>query len=248
MTRPLLLSLCLVLPVACDKSKEAADSSAPVTKKDPQAVPEVDVKGMGGSAEIKAPPADDHGAAAPPAATAELGKPAPDFTLSDVDGKSHSLSQHAGKLVVLEWFNPECPFVKYAHGEGPLVKMAADEMAKGVVWLSINSGAPGKQGHGVEANKAGISGYGMTNPVLLDEDGSVGHMYGAEKTPHVFIVDAEGTLVYRGALDNAPIGEVDGGGERLDYVTTALDELRAGKPVSTPETKPYGCTVKYAKG
>jgi len=183
-----------------------------------------------------------------PAKTAVVGQPAPDFELADADGTKHKLSDHKGKLVVLEWFNPGCPFVKYAHGEGPLKDMAAKESEQGVVWYSVNSGAAGKQGAGADASREGAKTFGMTNPILVDEDGTVGRTYGAEKTPHVFLVDTTGTLVYAGAIDNAPMGEVDGGGPKVNYLAEALAAVRAGKPVATAETKSYGCSVKYAKG
>jgi hypothetical protein len=180
--------------------------------------------------------------------TAAIGQPAPDFELTDVDGKAHKLSDQKGKLVVLEWFNPGCPFVKYAHGSGPLKDMASKEMEQGVVWFSVNSGAPGKQGAGVDGSREGAKTYAMTNPILVDEAGNVGRSYGAEKTPHVFLVDTKGTLVYAGAIDNAPMGEVDGGGPVVNYLAEALASVRASKPVATAETKSYGCSVKYAKG
>ena len=233
---PSCMALCLAV-AGCDKPKESAGAPTDASKtaktdakSEADAKPEAEAKADGGEAKPV------------PAVAAAIGQPAPDFTLTDLDGKSHTLSQYKGKTVVLEWFNPQCPFVEYAHGKGPLVDMAAKEMAQGVVWLSINSGAAGKQGAGALASREGVTKYGMTNPVLIDEDGTVGHTYGAEKTPHMFIVDAKGTLVYRGGLDNAPIGEPEGGALQ-SYVTNALADLRAGKPVS--DTKAYGCTVKY---
>ncbi len=189
--------------------------------------------------------------AAPPVASgakATVGQPAPDFTLNDSEGAPFQLSAHAGKLVVLEWFNPGCPFVQYAHGQGPLEDMATTETAAGVVWVAINSGAPGKQGAGADASRDGAKQFGMTHPVLVDESGAVGHAYGAEKTPHVFLVDATGVLVYAGAIDNAPIGEVDGEGAYVNHLATALAEVRAQRAVGIPQTKSYGCSVKYAKG
>ncbi|MEZ4385610.1 MAG: thioredoxin family protein [Nannocystaceae bacterium] len=183
-----------------------------------------------------------------PAVEAELGKTAPAFTLKDVDGNEHALESYRGKTVVLEWFNPECPFVKHAHGEGELKTMAKDVASDSLVWLSINSGAPGKQGHGAEATKAGMATFAMTNPVLLDETGEVGHRYGAEKTPHMFVIDGEGTLIYRGAIDNAPMGVVrDTGADMINYVAAALADLKEGRPVGTAESPAYGCSVKYAK-
>jgi peroxiredoxin len=178
---------------------------------------------------------------------AELGSAAPDFTLKDLDGKPVKLADFKGKTVVLEWFNPDCPFVKAAHTKGPLVDTAKKQTAKGVVWLSINSGAPGKQGTGVEKNQAAVKTFGLVNPVLLDESGAVGKAYGATNTPHVFIINAKGVLVYRGAADNSPDGEGQSptGGTLINYVDAALADLAAGKAVGTPESKAYGCSVKY---
>jgi peroxiredoxin len=142
--------------------------------------------------------------------TATLGDPAPAFSLPDLDGKTVSLADFAGKTVVLEWFNPDCPFVKYAHGEGPLATLAAEQTKGGVVWIAINSGAAGKQGTGVERNREAAKEWKLEHPILLDEDGKVGHAYGATSTPHMFVIDAGGKLVYAGGLDNAPLGRVDG--------------------------------------
>lgn len=181
-------------------------------------------------------------AASTPAA--EVGKPAPDFELTDLDGVKHKLSDHRGKTVVLEWFNPGCPFVKHTHGPGgSLETLAKDVAADGVVWFAINSGAPGKQGHGREVNAEAARAWSMAHPVLLDESGEVGRAYGAVTTPHMYIVDPEGVLRYEGAIDNAPMGKASG--NFVNHVTKALGELKAGKPVSTPRTKPYGCSVKY---
>jgi hypothetical protein len=179
------------------------------------------------------------------AVEAKVGAPAPDFELAGLDGAKVKLSDLRGKIVVLEWFNPECPFVKYAHGEGPLKTMAKDVAGADLVWLAINSGAPGKQGHGVETNRAGVATFGMTHPVLLDETGEVGRRYGAAKTPHVFVVGTDGALLYMGGVDNAPMGEPDGG-ELKRYLADALAAIREGKPVAVAETKAYGCSVKYA--
>jgi len=188
-------------------------------------------------------------------AKAELGKPAPDFTLTSVDGKAYKLSELKGKTVVLEWFNPDCPFVKHARGEGELKTMASKVMGDSLVWLSINSNAPGKQGHGVERNKAAIEEYGIKNPLLLDESGAVGKSYGAEKTPHLFIVSKDGSLIYRGAIDNAPIGKIDPErpklpdskeGQLVNYVSAALEDMNASRALRVPETAAYGCSVKYS--
>jgi peroxiredoxin len=113
---------------------------------------------------------------------------------------------------VLEWFNPDCPFVKYAHGEGGPLESLANELTKkdGIVWLAINSGAPGKEGAGVERNKQAQAEWKLEHPILIDEDGKVGHTYGAQTTPHMFVIDPAGKLIYAGALDNAPLGRVEG--------------------------------------
>jgi peroxiredoxin len=181
-----------------------------------------------------------------PGAQAEIGKPAPDFTLQDLDGKSVQLSQMKGKTVVLEWFNPGCPFVKANHTKGSLKGMAKRFADKGIVWLAINSGAPGKQGHGVDTNKEAKGTWGMEYPILLDEKGDVGRMYGAKTTPHMYVIDPQGILVYMGAIDNTQGGEPEKEDKVINYVDTALGELAAGKPITTKTSEPYGCSVKYA--
>lgn len=174
-----------------------------------------------------------------------VGQPAPDFTLSDTGGATVKLSAHAGRTVVLEWFNPDCPFVEYAYGEGLLPELHQRWGGRDdVVWLTINSGAPGKQGHGVERNTRARTEWSMAVPVLLDETGAVGQRYGAKTTPHMYVIDPQGTLVYAGGLDNAPLGRVEGA-SRVDHVSAALEEVTAGKPVTTTSSKPYGCSVKY---
>lgn len=184
----------------------------------------------------------------------KLGSAAPAFTLVDTEGNSHQLAQYRGKTVVLEWFNPDCPFVNYAHSKGELQEMAKQLGDDDLVWLSINSNAPGKQGHGVERNRAARTQYGIENPILLDESGQVGRAYGAIKTPHMFLIDPKGILVYRGGIDNAPMGEVDearprpegvGPGELVNYVKAALDDIEHSDHIVLPETPAYGCTVKY---
>ena len=195
-----------------------------------------------------APPA---GSATPSSATAqaELGRPAPDFTLPDIDGHPVHLADARGKTVVLEWFNPRCPFVNKAHTKGSLTDAAKRHAPEGVVWLAINSAAPGKQGYGADATREGKTKFGMDHPILLDESGSVGHAYGATNTPHMFVIDGAGTLVYRGAVDNSPDGEGESAPDDklVRYVDVALADLAAGRPVATPSTKAYGCSVKYAQ-
>lgn len=179
--------------------------------------------------------------------TAELGKPAPDFALPDLAGKEVKLSSFKGKTVVLEWFNPGCPFVKRSHTVGSLVGTAARHTKNGVVWLAINSGAPQKQGHDPAQNAEAAKAWSLAHPILRDESGAVGKAYGATNTPHLFVIDAKGVLAYAGAIDNSPDGEGKSaeGGKLVNHVDAALAELAAGKPVSVPSTKAYGCSVKY---
>jgi peroxiredoxin len=181
---------------------------------------------------------------------ATVGSAAPDFTLTDLDGHPVSLSSFKGKTVVLEWFNPGCPFVRKAHTVGSLKETPGRALAQGVVWLAVNSGAPGKQGAGADANRKIAAEFGMKYPVLLDEAGTVGRAYGATNTPNMFVIDPQGTLVYRGAIDNSPDGEMQSptDGKLVNYVEEALGALKAHAPVKVPETKAYGCGVKYANG
>jgi peroxiredoxin len=175
---------------------------------------------------------------------AVVGEAAPNFELPDLDGKTVKLADLKGKTVVLEWFNPGCPFVVRAHSEkGSLATLAAEQSKTGVAWVAINSGAPGNQGHGVEANKEAAKSWNLSHPILLDETGAVGKAYGAKTTPNMFVINPEGVLVYSGAVDNNPSGnEVP---KVKNYVTAALSALSEGKPVRTPRTKSYGCSVKY---
>ncbi|MCB9673496.1 MAG: redoxin family protein [Alphaproteobacteria bacterium] len=177
------------------------------------------------------------------AATAEVGKPAPDFTLPDLDGKEVTLSSFKGKTVVLEWFNPGCPFVVAAHEGGPLEAMASKQ-PEGVVWLAVNSGAPGKQGHGVEANREAAAKWKIEHPILLDEKGTVGKQYGATNTPQMVVIDGEGVVQYWGALDNAPRND-SSGNKRVDYTGSAIQAVLAGETPKPDSTKPWGCSVKY---
>lgn len=202
-----------------------------------------------GSAEaVTAPPAVAARSASVRPDRAVVGEPAPGFELADLDGKRVSLAAHRGKVVVLEWFNPDCPFVQASHRKGSLKGAAATHRASGVVWLAINSSAPGKQGHGLTANRAGVAALGVDYPILLDESGAVGRAYGAERTPHLFVIDRQGILRYAGAIDNSPDGEggSPAGGSLVRYAQEAIAAVLAGEPVPAATTKPYGCTVKYA--
>jgi peroxiredoxin len=177
--------------------------------------------------------------------TATLGRPAPDFTLPSLDGPPVRLADHRGRIVVLEWINPDCPFVRAAHQKGSLKDMAARNRER-VVWLAVNSGAPGKQGHGVETNRAGKTRFAIDHPILIDERGEVGRAYGARHTPHMFVVDREGLLVYRGAIDNTGSGDPEDASPLVNYVEEAIAAAEAGRPVARAETEAWGCSVKYA--
>jgi len=178
---------------------------------------------------------------------AAVGNPAPDFILTDTTGQSRSLSQWKGKVVVLEWSNHECPFVRKHYGSGNMQRLQATYAKQGVGWLTILSSAPGKQGH-VSPDQADAltkdRGAGPT-AVLLDPDGTVGRRYGAKTTPHLFIIDANGMLAYAGAIDDRPSTDLADVPGATNYVQRALDELLAGRPVSTRLTTSYGCSVKY---
>ncbi len=186
--------------------------------------------------------------AAPASAAPVVGKPAPNFKLADTNGKPVTLSQFRGKTVVLEWNNPECPFVKKHYGSGNMQKAQAAAAKDGVVWLSINSGAPGKQGHmnGAEAKAFLASSGASPTAYLLDHRGVVGKVYDAKTTPHMYIVNKAGTLVYAGGIDDKPTprpADIEGA---RNHVLAALSELKAGKAVSVATSRPYGCAVKYS--
>ncbi len=183
-----------------------------------------------------------------PAMTAEVGKAAPDFTLTDINGKKHSLSEFKGKTVVLEWVNPECPFVvKHYEKSGNMPKTQKAATADGVVWLQINSGHPGAQGDfAPEQVKAWMSKNGVASTAYFrDVDGKVGKMYDARTTPHMYIVNPEGTLVYAGGIDSIRSGNPDDITKATNYVNAALGDLKAGQAVREANTRPYGCSVKY---
>lgn len=195
------------------------------------------------AASCAAPDAEATAVAAPP-----VGQPAPAIELVDTTGKTRSLAEFAGKTVVLEWTNHECPFVKKHYGSGNMQAQQRDATADGVVWLTVNSSAPGKQGHvdGAAANRIrGAAGAAQT-AYLLDPDGTAGRAYGAKTTPHMYVIDPEGVLRYAGAIDSIPSPDAGDIAKATQYVPQALAELAAGKPVSVNVSRPYGCSVKYA--
>jgi peroxiredoxin len=179
------------------------------------------------------------------AASLSTGEPAPNFTLPDTSGAEHSLEDFRGKYVVLEWLNHGCPFVRAHYGAGNLQALQERWTDEGVVWLSIVSSAPGKQGHHppAEADRLTEEKGAAPTAVLLDPEGEVGRAYAARTTPHMFVIGPEGTLLYQGALDDDP--RVRAPRAATNYVTAALESARSGETVAVDATRPYGCSVKY---
>lgn len=178
---------------------------------------------------------------------AVLGEKAPDFTLTDVNGTSHNLSDFAGKIVVLEWTNHQCPYVVKHYKSGNMQSKQKAAAEQDVVWLSINSSADGKQGHldTEEGQKVFAEKGFMSAALLLDPTGKVGKKYRAVTTPQAFVVDANGTLVYAGAVDDRPSTSVKSIEGATSHVQAAIADLTAGNAVQVASTKPYGCSVKY---
>ncbi|MEY2585763.1 MAG: hypothetical protein QOD80_1789 [Verrucomicrobiota bacterium] len=176
-----------------------------------------------------------------------VGTNAPDFSLTDSKGKTQSVSQYKGKYVVLEWFNPDCPFVKKHYGSGNMQKLQAEFTGKGVVWLSIDSSAPGLEGYlTAEQANAKITDWKTKQTALvLDPDGKAGRSYGAKNTPHMFVINPDGKIVYEGAIDSKATPNPSDIASSTNYVKVALEESLSGKTVSNANTKPYGCSVKY---
>lgn len=180
-------------------------------------------------------------------AAPEVGKPAPDFTLKDLSGKEHKLSDLKGKTVVLEWVNYGCPFVKKHYESKNMQNLQKEATADGVVWLAICSSAPGKQGNETpETAKTKTEEVGSkATAYLVDADGTVGKLYNAKTTPEMFVINKDGNVAYMGAIDDKPNPSPDSIQGAVNYVKAALADLEAGKPVATASTKPYGCSVKY---
>lgn len=178
---------------------------------------------------------------------AKLNETAPGFTLKDSYGKEHSLSDFEGKIVVLEWINFECPFVKKHYNSNNMQKLQEKYAKDSIVWLALCSSAEGKQGNfsNEEINSRSKKLEAKYLAYLIDEDGKVGKMYGAKTTPHMYIIDKKGKLVYAGAIDDKPSTDIDDIETAKNYVSSALDELLDNKDVSIQSSTPYGCSVKY---
>ncbi len=186
--------------------------------------------------------AETHAADAP-----KIGKPAPDFSVTDMWGSTRTLAEFKGKYVVLEWHNQSCPFVKKHYDSGNMQRLQLELTGKGVAWLTIISSAPGKQGFVTNTDEQQFlfSTHAKPTAVLFDSDGKVGHAYGAKTTPHMFVIDDRGILVYAGAIDDNPSSDPADAAKAKNYVRAAWEESTTGKPVTTASTAPYGCGVKY---
>jgi len=177
------------------------------------------------------------------------GTPAPDFSVPDTRGQTHTLAQYKGKYVVLEWHNRQCPYTVKHYKSGNMQRLQQEWTAKGVVWFTVISSAPGQQGYMTAEQENAYVAEVKASPtaVLLDPSGQLGHLYGAKTTPHMFIINPEGVLIYDGAIDDKPTTDAEDIATAHNYVSEALQAALAGKSVTTPVTRPYGCSVKYAK-
>ncbi|MDB6170619.1 MAG: thioredoxin family protein [Verrucomicrobia bacterium] len=178
---------------------------------------------------------------------AVVGQPAPEFSLRDVSGNVQRLSDYRGKTVVLEWVNPECPFVLKHYGSANIPNLQRAATADGVIWLTINSAHPGGEGDYTPAQMAAWMEkmHGAPTAYLRDQEGKVGRLYAAKTTPHLFVITGDGTLVYDGAIDSIRSAKVGDIARATNYVSAALASVKAGKPVEKPNSQPYGCSVKY---
>jgi AhpC/TSA family len=179
----------------------------------------------------------------------KVGEPAPNFTAKDSNGKVQSLSDYRGKFVVLEWHNHLCPYVHKHYASGNMQKLQKEWTAKGVIWFTVISSAPGRQGYmTAEEENAYVKQVGaLPTAVLLDPSGELGRLYGTKTSPHMFVINSQGTLIYDGAIDNKPTTDLDDIPIATNYVSLALEEGMAGESVKTPVTRPYGCSVKYGQ-
>ena len=179
---------------------------------------------------------------------ARVGAPAPDFTATDTNGQVHKLSEYQGKFVVLEWTNRGCPYTQKHYNSGNMQRLQREWTGRGVAWLTVISSAPGKQGYVTASEENAYLKQANAAPtaVLLDPAGTLGHLYDAKTTPHIFIINLKGALIYNGAIDDRPTTDLADVNGAKNYVSIALEEATSGKPVSNPTSRPYGCSVKYA--
>ncbi len=184
---------------------------------------------------------------APTGWAATVGDAAPEFTAKDLDGTQRSLSDYAGRYVVLEWFNPDCPFVRKHYDSGNMQQLQAAYTERDVTWIIIDSSAPGKQGYltPTQAKRVLRERRAFPTAMFLDPDGAIGRLYGAKTTPHMFIIDPQGTLVYAGGIDDTPSADPADIPASTNYVAQALDQALAGEVITMPSSRSYGCSVKY---
>lgn len=199
-------------------------------------------------AEVPAETATEPAAAESASAAPTPGAPAPDFTLVDTNGEAHTLSAYQGQPVVLEWLNYDCPYVGKHYGGGNMQALQEQAIADGVVWLSVVSSAPGEQGYfePAEMNARTEQEGGRQSAVLLDPSGEVGRMYEAKTSPHMFVIDADGQVVYNGAIDDRPTTDQADLEGATNYVVPAIAAAQSGESADPASTQPYGCSVKYA--
>jgi hypothetical protein len=185
--------------------------------------------------------------AIPAFASPPIGKEAPNFTARTADGKTVDLKSLRGKIVVLEWTNHDCPYVRMHYNANNMQSTQKDATAQGIVWLQIISSPPGRQGflEGPAAIKVNAERNAVPTNTVLDPDGKIGSLYGAQTTPHMYVIDASGTLVYKGGIDSIPSSRADSIPKAVNYVRETLGALAANKPVPNPSTRPYGCTIHY---
>jgi peroxiredoxin len=176
-----------------------------------------------------------------------VGDRAPDFTATDSNGRVHKLAEYQDKFVVLEWTNRGCPYTQKHYHSGNMQRLQREWTSRGVIWLTVISSAPGKQGYvkAAEENAYVKQVNAAPTAVLLDPTGVLGHLYDAKTTPHMFIIDPKGILIYNGAIDDRPTTDLADVNGARNYLSLALEEATAGKPVIIPATRPYGCSVKY---
>ena len=181
------------------------------------------------------------------ALAARVGEAAPDFTATDSNGKSHHLADYKGKYVVLEWHNQGCPYTRKHYESGNMQRLQKEWTGKGIVWFTVISSAPGTQGYvtASDENDYVKRMHAVPTAVLLDPDGTVGHLYAAKTTPHMYIIDPKGTLIYNGAIDDHPTSDPGDIPNSKNYVSAALEQVMSGKAVTDAATRPYGCSVKY---
>jgi peroxiredoxin len=178
---------------------------------------------------------------------ARVGEAAPDFVATDSNGQTHHLAEYRGKYVVLEWHNNGCPYTQKHYLSGNMENLQREWTARGVIWFTVISSAPGAQGYvtGAQENAYMLQMHAAPTAALLDPEGQLGHLYEAKTTPHMFVIDPQGVLIYDGAIDDRATPDPSDIAGATNYVSQALNEAMSGKPVSVPATRPYGCSVKY---